>query len=341
MGLEPTYRVAAACLLLMYLVALMVFAHRLPLAHRGIGWASPSRFLFIGGWLSLIVVGSLRPELLSHLEFEMIDGVRWAFVVPAAIAAGLAVLVGRSHLETGKGGELIHTGAYRWCRYPFDGATGMYVLAVGAFSANYLILTVSIGLIFLLRIFVPVEQERRRTKLFGEAYTRFVDRSGVFLISVEAVPQREYVVPNRFGMTAIMGLVTALALIFGVLRYAGVHPTVYLFVVSEIVGICLAQIFLSSERYADSMLTGPRAGSALTSAILFPFWTYVILGSPQFEPIQHLLLVAGLICFGALIGYCVGALAAGFFLALDLVESMLTPHQTFPLGAETTSSEAD
>ena len=89
----------------------------------------------------------------------------------------------------------------------------------------------------------------------------------------------------------------------------------YLFVASEVVAICLGQIVFGSA---------PRGVSTVTGAVLLPFWVWASerihteLGA---VPDNYLLAMYGfLVAFGGLLGYCIGALAAGFFLVTDLFE---------------------
>ena len=121
-------------------------------------------------------------------------------------------------------------------------------------------------------------------------------------------------------MAAIVALLTAFGIVFGVLKYWQTPPVVYLFVASEIVAICLAQILFGSA---------PRIGSITTGAVLLPFWVsltvedrLVNLMSPEVFWISLVSLVA----FGGLLGYCIGALAAGFFLVMDMLEGALPSH---------------
>jgi len=128
-------------------------------------------------------------------------------------------------------------------------------------------------------------------------------------------------------MAAIVALLTTFGIVFGVLRYWETPPVVYLFVASEIVAICLAQILFGSA---------PRIGSIATGAVLLPFWVsltvedrLVNLMSPEVFWISVVTLVA----FGGLLGYCIGALAAGFFLVMDMLDGSL-PGQTSAAAAD-------
>lgn len=339
MGFEPVYRIAAGYLVLMHFGVLLLFARR---RLRGeTGFKSASRLLLVGAWLGLVVAATLSPTLLGEWEFEMIEVVRWLATAPSLIGTALVAWALRSRLELDTNGQLAATGAYQWCRYPADGGMAIHIFGIGVFSANYVVLGMSIAAILLLRACVPAQQERHRKKKLGEPYSEFATSSGVFLPSADAVAQREYTVPSRFGLTAILGLLTMLAVIFGALRYSNAPPLVYLFIGSEILGICLAQIFLGSGSAHQSSFAGPRLGSALTGAVLLPFWTYLMLDIPPIAPLEHLAIVSCLVAFGGLIGYIVGALAAGFFLVMDLLEALFTTRDSYPMAHEQAAGEVD
>src|SRR5262245_43279879 len=52
----------------------------------------------------------------------------------------------------------------------------------------------------------------------------------------------QYMVPKRFGMSAILGIMTALALLFGAFRLLNSPPPVYLFFGLQTLVICFAQM---------------------------------------------------------------------------------------------------
>src|SRR5262245_38943095 len=53
----------------------------------------------------------------------------------------------------------------------------------------------------------------------------------------------QYVVPSRFGMSGILGIVTALAVLFGGFRIYNADPVMYLFFGVQAIVICVAQMF--------------------------------------------------------------------------------------------------
>ena len=135
------------------------------------------------------------------------------------------------------------------------------------------------------------------------------------LLNIDAGRKADYVVPQRFGMSAIFGIMTALAVLFGGLHYMHAPPVVYLFFGVQAIVICIAQMCQGRT---------PRAASALAGAILLP--VFVMLGFLVAD--RHM--TEGLICFaifsipfGAFLGYLTGTCAAGVFLLMDGLERYL------------------
>src|SRR5947207_10558173 len=52
----------------------------------------------------------------------------------------------------------------------------------------------------------------------------------------------DFVVPKTFGMSAIIGIMTALAIVFGCLRWLDAWPVLYFFFAVQGLVICLAQM---------------------------------------------------------------------------------------------------
>jgi hypothetical protein len=168
-------------------------------------------------------------------------------------------------------------------------------------------------------VLVAGMETRRGEQIEGED-ERQVRGIGVFLPDLGPAAYREYTVPKRFGMAAIVALVTVLAIAFGALKYWEAHPAIYLFVSSEIVAVCLAQIIFGST---------PRGACALTGATLLPFWVLLTSSRPSWLGMDlYILMLVSLFLFGGLLGYCLGALAAGFFLVTDLLETWFAQRQT-------------
>ena len=159
---------------------------------------------------------------------------------------------------------------------------------------------------------LPAEDELWRRYL-GDGYAEFAGRTGRILPrlpQVEVGGTIEYVVPQRFGMSAIIALVTMFAMIFGTLNLVQsqiteirVTPLVHLFF-----GGLLMLVWIGQMRFAKQA----RMVSALAGAILLP--SFVLFGVQGLQRGQYLSVIITLGILGAVMGYCMGAMAAGFFL---------------------------
>jgi hypothetical protein len=132
-----------------------------------------------------------------------------------------------------------------------------------------------------------------------------------------------YHVPKRFGMSAMLGITTALALLFGLLRRLGAPEIVYLFFGSLAMVICIAQM-----RYGDV----PRQASVISGAVMLPVF---LIAYAMFVPMPRMgeefaCLVFGSLPVGALFGYLTGTCAGGVFLLMDLFEQYWTRHSAAP-----------
>ena len=126
------------------------------------------------------------------------------------------------------------------------------------------------------------------------------------LLGIKTEPAR-YRVPQRFGMSAILGIMTALAVLFGIFHLSNAEPIVYLFFGLQTLVICVAQMFSGKA---------PRVASVIAGLILGPFFMPYVFASelPPWGPKRGLVIVL-LTVFGvpagALLGYLTGACAAG------------------------------
>jgi hypothetical protein len=152
------------------------------------------------------------------------------------------------------------------------------------------------------------------------------------LFSLQTEPAR-YKVPQRFGMSAILGIITALALLFGGFRILNAEPVVYLFFGLQTLVICIAQMINGKS---------PRAASVVAGAVLGPLFMPRVFASdlPPWGPDRAL--VIGLLTFfglpaGAFLGYLTGTCAAGIFLIMDYWEPYL---QGYSLASHSTARPA-
>jgi len=126
----------------------------------------------------------------------------------------------------------------------------------------------------------------------------------------------QYAVPRQFGMSAILGIMTALALLFGVFQMYSAHPVFYLFFGVQVLVICLAQMIYGKA---------PRFASVASGALLLPLF---VIGWISFWDRRG---ANGALCVllisvpvGAFFGYLTGTMAAGIFLLMDAAERFLT-----------------
>jgi len=123
----------------------------------------------------------------------------------------------------------------------------------------------------------------------------------------------DYVVPKRFGMSAILGIMTALAAVFGILRLVGAEPYLYAFFAIESLAICLAQMLNAKA---------PRLASVAAGAGILPLFTIVAASfSDQLSGGGAICMAITFVPVGALLGYLTGTCAAGVFLVMDRVET--------------------
>ncbi|MDX1947553.1 MAG: hypothetical protein SFU86_19295 [Pirellulaceae bacterium] len=131
------------------------------------------------------------------------------------------------------------------------------------------------------------------------------------------VQKPEYVVPQRFGMSAIWGIMTLLCLVYGGMHWLDAWPVFYLFIAVQVLLVCGVQM-VSGE--------APRLASAISGAVLAPLFAFVSALFAPGEVVGELLcLLIPLALFGALVGYLTGTCAAGVFLIMDKLEPWLNP----------------
>ena len=119
-----------------------------------------------------------------------------------------------------------------------------------------------------------------------------------------------YRVPERFGIAAIMSLMTLMSLLFGVLRSLDAPPYLFLFFGVMTLAISIAQMFFGHV---------PRVVSIAVGAGFLPVFSIIVfILDPPKEGFWLILL--GLPCIaigGGILGYLTGTIAAGVFLVLD------------------------
>jgi hypothetical protein len=122
-----------------------------------------------------------------------------------------------------------------------------------------------------------------------------------------------YHVPRRFGMSAIIGITTLLALLFALFRAVDLHPLFYIFTTLLLFIVVLVQM-----RWGHIA----RPASIVAGAIWFPLF---ILTLTAF--VERARVFWGVCCalpviipIGGFFGYLAGTCAGGFFLLMELFE---------------------
>lgn len=133
----------------------------------------------------------------------------------------------------------------------------------------------------------------------------------------------QYMVPRRFGMSAILGIMTALAILFGCFRLLNAEPVIYLFFGMQTLVICFAQMLSNKS---------PRLASSVAGAILAPLFVLPLFfirdsSMGDFERVFFAIIsIVFLVPLGAFLGYLTGTCAAGIFLVMDYLEPYLQGH---------------
>ena len=116
-------------------------------------------------------------------------------------------------------------------------------------------------------------------------------------------------------MAALLALMTARGCLFGGLRLVDTPPLIYLFLGTQVMVICVAQMLYNAE---------PRRASMIAGAILMPiFLAGGAFFLPQHEFAGALCMVLPGVLFGAFAGYLIGTCVAGVFLLMDKLEPFL------------------
>lgn len=267
------------------------------------------------------------------------NALRWFAAMPATLAILLLIWACRATEDVQVPGTspFVDEGPYRRLRHPQLLASSIFFLSLAVLSSNGVVLISTILGVLLLRLVVAPAVEEDLQEAFGKEYLNYRQRTGSFFFQLARIPQATYTVPRKFTMTAVLALTTIFAILFGAMNFMRAEPIIYFFVATEILAICLVQFAFGT--YA-------RTGSAVTGAVLLPIWTAVYLGSQTNQlPLVVVGLAYALIAlFGAFVGYCIGGLAAGFFLVLDMLDPYLPgakPGSAAPLSGpekETPSS---
>ena len=147
------------------------------------------------------------------------------------------------------------------------------------------------------------------------------------------VKGKTYVVPKRFGISAILALMTGMAFLFGFIRLLELPPAFYLFFGTMALAICIAQMAWGKV---------PREASIGVGAVLMPIFAIVTGIEQQAISFWGLpVLFAASLAWGAFSGYLMGTLAAGVFLAMEKLEPFLTRRRARELAVTEPPARTD
>jgi hypothetical protein len=152
-------------------------------------------------------------------------------------------------------------------------------------------------------------------RVASEAATWLVRTSESYFSALQSPP--DFVVPKTFGMSAILGIMTALALVFACLRWLNAEPVFYFFLSVEALTICLAQMLYGKA---------PRLASIVAGALILP--VFMLLAAMFTGQVESGMMCVAIVFvpFGAVLGYLTGTCAAGIFLVMDFLEPYLQGH---------------
>lgn len=207
---------------------------------------------------------------------------------------------------------------YRVVRYPQWSIDALLVLvahllAISIDSTQVVLLaTYSLGCCALVWFVLP-QEEIFWQRYCGSRYGEFIGRTGRLLPQLPQIPVQGrvgYVVPQRFGMSAIIALVTMFAVMFGILNafQAQITEIKFMPITHAFFGTLLLVVWVGQMRFPDSA----RMVSALAGAVLLPAFAVYAIQPATSQHVGFFVFTLGPI--GGLIGYCMGATAAGFFL---------------------------
>ena len=306
---EAQYRFTVAYLLLSYVGITAYFGFQAQ-------WWRSRILLYLACLVGPAATYVFWAEMVSLGGMTIPHGFRLLAILPACGAILLLFWCRRTlraH-ERLQDDQLCVTGPFRWTRNPLTGADSVFFLSLSVIASNQLVVLLAVvGLLLLQRQLARDEQQLRER--FGPTFETWAAQTGRNFFKLGDLKSRRYSVPRRFGLSAVMALLTTFGLLFGFLNYAEAPPVVYIFASFEIVAICLSQIVFGSA---------PRGSSAASGALILPICVWLTTTRPGWMSMEiYWTCMAFLFLFGSLLGYCLGALAAGFFLVMDLIEPYL------------------
>ena len=296
------------------------------------GWQIRSRL----AWLIFLipcVLFLVQPNALVLL-IGAPEAVRWFAVVPATgailfiiwckqVASAWDDIMSLPNRLTAR----INVRPYCRVRHPVEFGDGMLFIAMAAISDRLWVWLFAIVAILAEYELVSSRKDVELKSLLGDRFDDYAQHSWRMFPRMPTLKKAQYQVPKRFGLAAIIALLTVLSLLFGGLNLLNDHihiPTaIYFFAAGQVLAICIAQMVFG---------TAPRMISALAGAILPPaiIAIDIQLNGPRNYAVGVTNAFAMIAVVGGLLGYCIGALAAGFFLVMEWVEKWYLGNKLDP-----------
>jgi len=260
-------------------------------------------------------------------DLDLPNSLRWFMTVPATLA--ILLLFWACRFTEGVRGfdeAFVDEGPYQWLRHPQLLASSVFFFSMAILASNGVILLATGLGVALLRLVVAPAMEADLEQKYGLPFRNYRQRTGSFFVPLRRLPKAKYTVPRRFGLSSVIALTTIFAMLFGSLNFMRAAPVDYLFLSLGIAAVCLVQIVFVSIA---------RIGSALTGTIMLPVWASIRFSSElhRASTAENVIWCVFAIFLGTLVGYCIGGLAAGFFLILDMIEPYLPGAKQDSMGA--------
>jgi len=167
---------------------------------------------------------------------------------------------------------------------------------------------------------LPTDPNSKGHTTWRGQLARFMQQTPLLAwLTLRSPAPAQYYVPQRFGMSAILGIMTAMALLFGGLQFLNADGVVYLFFGLQAIVICIVQMFSGKS---------PRLASAATGALLAPLFSLHLLEAADIRVhvrgwdrvFAMIVLAIPGVPIGAFLGYLTGTCAAGVFLVMETLE---------------------
>ena len=142
--------------------------------------------LRVGGgvYYGALLLWLLHPPIVGWARLPVSSGFRWLGLLLAVLGTSLAVWslwhLGRNVTPTSvtrEDARLVRTGPYRWVRHPLYSSMVLTIPGLSLLSANALVLAGGVATFVTILVRLDVE-ERNLLEHFGEAYRRYMERTG-------------------------------------------------------------------------------------------------------------------------------------------------------------------